>query len=50
MDDDLLRVAAAGEQRHRAIAGVPAADVAPDFDHLARAFQAEDRRAPGGGG
>ena len=47
MDDDLLRVAAAGEQRHRAIADVPAADVRSDLDHLARAFQAEDRGGAG---
>jgi len=47
VDDDLLRVTAAGEQRHRAVAEVPAADVRTDFDHLARALEAEDRRSAG---
>ena len=44
MDDDFLRVAAAGEERHRSIANAPAADVRADFDHLACALEAEDRR------
>ena len=47
MDDGLLGVAAAGQQRHRALAVPPAAHRRADLDHFAGAFQPEDRRRTG---
>ena len=38
----LLGVAAAGEQRHRAVAGPPPANAGPDLRYLAGALQSED--------
>ena len=45
--DDLLGVAAAGEQRHGAVADPPAAHGGADLGHLAGAFEAENRRRAG---
>ena len=47
MNDDLLRVSAAGEQGHGPFAGAPAVDIHTDFDHLACALQPEDRGSAG---
>ena len=44
MGDDLLRVAAARQQRHGAIARPPALDTVRDLDDLARALEPQDRR------
>ena len=47
--DGFLRISPARQQRHRPIAGPPAADASGDGDDLARAFQSQDRGGAGRG-
>jgi hypothetical protein len=44
VNHDFFGVAAAGEESHRSIAGLPAVDVLTDIDDFSGALEAEDRR------